>query len=400
MLKKILISLVIIILVIAGIIYIYRHAIIKFYAEKIIRENLPGYVKIDKINFDFVNNKASFNNFKVLNPPGFSSEYLITIKDISCRYRIRSRGIMPEGLEITEVLFRRADLQIERLKDGRINIIEMDNFLKSFPSKESSGPQSASKNAAKENKPAAAGRKLSDIIKLPASFGIRNTSIEFLDRLPYDKPHMITVESINGDVAIVFDDNYSKITSLAFKFEGNLNGLENEIIKWVASLNPTTPRLTMSNRFDVSDLDILDFAPYYDKFSPFIFERGRFSGTLVFDFDNGNIGSTNEVHLSNLSFSVKPGYENAQMWETNVPDLMRYFTTPSGDIVFDFKLKGDMTSPTIYLGPISKRALTSMAIDKVASYAASQVSKQAGNANSSVDKAKEAIDVFRQFLKK
>lgn len=399
MFKKIFILFVIIISVIIGTIYIYRHAIIKFYAEKIIRENLPGYIKIDKINFDFVNNKASFGNFKILNPPGFSSEYLINIKDINCRYRIRSRGIMPEGLEIVEVMFKSADLQIERLKDGKINVIEMGNFLKSFPAKVSSAPQAAAKNT-KENKPSAGNRKLSDIIKLPQSFGIRNTSIAFLDALPYDKPHLITVDSINGNVSITFDDNYSKIISLAFTVEGNLNGLGNEIIKWAASLDPTTPRLTMSNRFDVSDLDILDFAPYYDKFSPFVFERGRFSGTLVFDFNNGNIGSTNEVHLSNLSFSVKPGYENAQMWETNVPDLMRYFTTPSGDIVFDFKLKGGMASPTVYLGPISKRALASMAIDKVASYAVNQVTKQADNANGSVDKAKEAIDTFRRLLKK
>ena len=399
MFKKIFISLAIIALVIVGTIYIYRHAIIRFYAEKTIRENLPGYIRIDKINFDFVNNRASFGNFKILNPPGFSSEYLISIKDISCRYGIRGHGIMPESLEITEVLFKKADIQIERLKDGRINLIEMGNFVKGFPAKGSNASQTPAKNT-NEVKPAVGSRKLSDIIKLPASFGVRNASIAFLDALPYDRPHLITVDSVNGDISISFDDNYSKVTRMSFTFEGNLNGFNYEVIKWVASLDPTTPRLTMSNRFEVSDLDMLDFAPYYDRFSPFIFGRGRFSGTLVFDFDNGNIGSTNEIHLSDLSFSVKPGYENAQMWETNVPDLMRYFTTPSGDIVFDFKLKGDMASPTTYLGPISKRALTSMAIDKVASYAVNQVTKQTDNATGSVDKAKEAIDMFKKLLKK
>jgi hypothetical protein len=144
----------------------------------------------------------------------------------------------------------------------------------------------------------------------------------------------------------------------------------------------------------------LTFEPYYDSFSPLIFKRGRVSGTLVFDFNNGNIGSTNEIYLSGLVFAVKRGYENSEMWGTTVPEIMRYFTTTSGDVVFDFKLKGDMNNPTFYLGPISKRAMTSMVVDKIASYAIDQATKQQGGANNDIDKAKQAIDMVRQFLKK
>ena len=68
--------------------------------------------------------------------------------------------------------------------------------------------------------------------------------------------------------------------------------------------------------------------------------------------------------------------------------------------VFDFKLKGDMTHPTPYLGPISKRALTSMAINKIASYANDLVSNQQQGAAGASDKATQAIGMIRQFLKK
>lgn len=413
MFKKLFIAVILIAIIGSAAVYFYRHAIMRHYAERIIRENLPGYIKIDGIKFDFANNKVSLTNFRVLNPPEFSSDFLIKIDDISCRYGILGRGI-PTGLEIGDVNLSGADIRIERLRDGRVNAAGMEGFIKSFSTKEvkalpaeaipdnTHSQAKAGPSAAQTFKEATGliNKKLSDLIKLPTSFEIRSSKFAFIDRIPYENPYITTVQSISGQISIGFADNYSKITSLSFSLLGRLNGYEKERIQWVGSLDPTAPKITMSNRFDVSSLNLLTFEPYYDSFSPFVFKRGRFSGTLIFDFNNGSIGSSNEAHLSNLAFYVKPGYENAQMWETNVPALMNYFTTPTGDIVFDFKLKGDMAKPQFYLGPISKRALTSVAIDQMASYAIDQVTKQKQGADGQIDKAKEAIDMVRQLLKK
>ena len=404
MLKKIIIALLLVVILAGAAIYIYRHAIIGYYAEKIIRENLPGYIKIDGIDFDFTNNKISLKNFRILNPPEFSSQFLFKADSIAFRYGILAKGI-PKGLEISSVSLNSADIRIERLQDNRVNASEMGKFTESFPPKEAQKTPATAKVAlapaqAKVQANAVAGRKLSDLIKLPSSFEVKGSKIAFIDSVPYEDPYIITVESINGQVSLSFGDNYSKINNLSFDLRGRLNGREKEIIEWIGSLNPATPRITMSNRFEVSDLNLLTFEPYYDRFSPFIFRKGSFSGTLVFDFNNGSIGSTNEIHLSNLVFSVKPGYENEKIWDTNVPDLLRYFTTPSGEVVFDFKLKGDMSNPKPYLGPISKRAIASMVIDKVASYAIDQVAKTKDGAGSNIDKAKKAIGVLRNLLKK
>lgn len=406
MLKKIIIALILIAAAAGAVIYFYRYAIIRYYAEKMIRENLPGYIKIDNINFDLGNNKVSLVNFRVANPPGFHSKSLLKIDEISCRYSMFGKGIS-KGLEISDVSLSGVDVRIERIRDGTVNAAEMEKFVQNLPSKDSKllTPNSQPLNvpSASQTFKEAAGlvnKNLSDLIKLPASFEIKNSKIIFLDRVPYENPYVITVDSVSGQIVMGFSGNYSKITNLSFTLVGRLNGYAQESIQWVGSLNPATPKITMSNRFDVANLNLLVFEPYYDRFSPFVFKRGRFSGTLVFDFNNGDVGSTNEVHLSKLAFSVKPGYENAKMWETNVPDLMSYFTTASGDIVFDFKLKGDMADPQFYLGPISKRALTSMTIDKIASYAIDQVTKQNEGAGKDIDKAKEAIDMVRGFLKK
>lgn len=128
-----------------------------------------------------------------------------------------------------------------------------------------------------------------------------------------------------------------------------------------------------------------------------MFKAGRFSGSLIFNFDNGMIGSSDELRLSGLKFAVKPGYENAQFWQTTVPDLVKYFTTPYGEVVFDFKIKGDMDDPKFFLGPKSKEALIAMAVDKISDAIQKNAS---GGQKSDIEKAKDYIDMFKGFLKK
>lgn len=393
MFKKILIIIVVLIVAALAALYFYRHAIIKHYTEKLIRENLPGYIQVGKVNFDFANNKIALDDFKVIAPPGFNSKYVFQAKEISCKYGILGNFI-PMGLQISDVVLSGAEIRVERLEDGRINLVEMERFVNSFPAKTPKQPAGTPKQ-----RDAAPQLDLSALIKLPNTFDIRNSKFVFIDKVPYTNPYFITVESIKGQVKMDFTNNYSKITGLSFTISGRLNGDKTQAVQWIGSLTPNTPKLTMSNRFEVAGLNILTFEPYYDRFSPFIFKRGDFSGTLVFDFNNGNIGSTNEIHLSNLRFVVKQGYENSQIWQTTVPDLMNYFTTTSGEVVFDFKIKGDPNNPEFYLGPISKRALTSMVINKAASAALDQFSKGKQDAGSDIDKAKEAIDMFKDFLK-
>lgn len=398
MVKKILIALAIIAVIILTVIFLYRQAIIQYSVEKMVRDNIPPYIKFENIRFDLAKNSVFLNNLKILNPPDYSSQYLLEIKSVSCRYAVTG-GFIPHGLVISGIMIKDADITVERTGDGRVNMVEMGKFIEGPALK----PTDISKqeNNSQQKKEASAGMKLSDIIKLPQSITIKNAKIAFLDRQPYDKAHLISIEDVNGEVSMTLDDTYSKILDTAFTLEGNLNGDRSETIKWVASLNPTTSQLTMSNRLNVSNLDILAFAPYYDKYSPFVFKRGRFSGELVFDFDKGNIGSTNVITLSNIMFWVKPGYENAEMWGSTVPEVMRYFTTTSGDIVFDFKIKGSISSPEFYLGPISKRAITSMAIDKISQYAIEAVTKKPGEAaQQNLGKAQEYIELFKGLIKK
>lgn len=408
MIKKILIVLVILAIIAAAAVYIYRQAIIQYYGEKFIRDNLPGYIEIDTIKFDLGNNVFSLGGLKVLNPPGFLAKYLLFIGEVKCAYRIKG-SILPEGLDVTKISLKRPEISVERPPKKSMNLVAMDSFTKSFPvknvptglSEESRKAKPAPQNLPTRHKNFKINKKLSDIVTLPPSFSIEEGRIFFIDRVPYQKPYEITIDSVKGDVAISFNENYTEIMSVAFTLYGILNASPGEKLKWIASLDPKAPKLTMSNRFEVSNLNVLTFEPYYDAYSPIVFQRGRFSGDLVFDFSDGNIGSTNEVRFSDIAFSVKEGSESGQFFDASVPELIRYFTTSSGDIVFDFKIKGDMAHPQFYLGPISKRALTSMALSRISSYAIDQLTKPADAVTGgTVEKAQDYIDMFKELIKK
>lgn len=404
MLKKIFLLLAVLAVFAAAVIFVYRSQILRYSASAIIRNYLPCYVKIDRIDFRPSESRLVLNGFKVLNPPGFQAKDILEIDEIICAYKMKGKNIT-SGIQALEPVFKKAVLNIERLENGQVNLLKMQNFInesRAAPVKEA--PGSGNQKSAGSLGGLAGNRKISEIITLPTTFSLNNSRIIFIDRFKMPKSNIITFDNISSTVTMRLDDAYSKMLSLTSVGEGYFNGKAGERIRWDISLDPTKPRLTMSNRFDVSDIDILALEPYYDRYSPLVFDKGRFSGTLVFDFDNGNIGSSNEIHLSGYGFYVKKGYENAQFWDTTVPDLVKYFTSPYGEIVFDFKIKGDMADPKFYLGPISKAALANMAIDKISAAiqkaAGPQGDGSTGAPKTKMSEAGQYINLFRELVKK
>lgn len=403
MAKKIIVVALIGIAIVVLAVFVYRYQILQYSIEKIIRNSLPDYIKIDRMSFDLKGRKAVFKGLRIVNPKGFSYSYLLEVGEITCNYKMRG-GSMLRGVSILDPVIIKSELGVERLPDRRVNLAEMESVMEARPRAASAGAGAAPPQPDKNGRSANAEKKnagiikLSDVVKLPEEFTVKNGRVVFVDGSVSQQPVTTTFDNIQARIFLKLDDSYSKVVGFASTGQGNLNNDESQVIKWTISLDPNTPRLTMSNRFEVRGLSLPALTPYYDRYSPFGFREGKFSGLLIFDFDNGNIGSTNEIHLSNLVFWVKPGFENARFWETTVPDLARYFTSPYGDIVFDFKIKGDMASPQFYLGPISKQALTSMAIDKISSVI-QQVSDK-GSSGGNADKVKDYIGLFKALVNK
>jgi len=406
MIRKVLIIAAIIALSAIAAVFIYRYQLISYSAEAAIRSALPGYVRVSEIRFDFKENMVFLEEFKLEGPRGFSERHIIEIAQISCRYKLKGATIL-DGLEVYEPVLKDMVMRIERLRDARVNVSEMGGVI-GDETESRPAPAGAGDGPGKSEVREGRGPKMSDFIKLPREFRINNGKIIITDRFFVRGYHEITLDNIEAVLILRMNDNYSQVLDVASSGEGNVNGHRDQIVRWNINFNPNTPRITMSSRFDVSGVDLITFEPYYDKFSPFEFARCRVSGVLIFNFDNGNIGSSNELRLSDLIFSIKPGSEKVAMFETDVRDLARYFTTISGDVVFDFKIKGDITNPRFFLGPISKQAVAAMVIDKVGDVLQQMARKGSGQAgavaseagNSGADKTKQIIDMVKGFLDK
>lgn len=399
--KSVIIIITVVIVLIAVSVFIYRYQILQYTAETLIRKYLPDYVKIGSVKFDFAKGDVTLGGFKVLNPPGFSKEYLIEIEKIACHYKLRGKTIM-DGIEISSPVLSNGLLDIERLGDGRLNLAEAQKLMGKKPSPPSSSAANRAEVNTKEKSPAPSSenKMLTEGVTLPEKFIIKNARMIFTDRLVHPGPSVITFENINTELTLRMNETYTQILSVSSTGEGYIGGDSSQSVRWVIGLDPTTPKLTMSSRFEVSNVLITPLEPYYDRYSPLVFKAGRFSGLLIFDFDNGIIGSSDELRLSGLKFFVKEGYENAVFWETTVPELVKYFTTPYGEVVFDFKIKGDMANPQFFLGPKSKEALVSMAVDKISAALQKNASSGSAAPKSDLDKAKDYIDMFKGLMKK
>jgi hypothetical protein len=379
-----------------ALLYMYRYEIFQYSAETVLLRMLPAYLKIDGAQFNLQGNEAHVRNARILNPPGFSDNPILSIESIYCKYVQRGKNLL-DGIEITELRATKPVVRIERLSDGRMNVVEMKNLFTS-PQK-IKGEEPARKGIPKILGPLGS-KKPSELLKLPDTMRLEEGRVVFVDHAISAQPRVLTFDRICSDVSLKLNEDYSKVLYLTSSGSGILNERPDETLSWIIALDPKTPKLTMANRFTVRRVDILPFQPYFSGYSPYVVKSGRFSGDLVFDFDNGNIGSMNTVWLEELDFQVKPGYENAQFLQTTVPALTNYLNSlapGTGAIVFDFKLKGPMSKPNFYPGPIIKQTLASIAVDKTVDFISAVAQGSVSKADS--QKAQEVIDVLKDFMK-
>ncbi len=399
--KKIGVVFIVLLLTVAGIIYVFRHEIFQFSAEAVIKKNLPSYVTVERIIFDLKNGIMRVKGLGIRNPEGYQNRYLAHLDSLTCVYKTRGPNIL-DGIEVTDIETKGGTINIERLANGRLNVNEMDRVMRTEQPRLSERQAEEEEEEEEEGKPmqkGKAGQDTSKWIKLPDTIGIRNGKVIFLDKAVMRRPYVLTFEDINADLSIGLSDDYTAVTAIASHGAGAVNGDGRQKVEWKISLDPRRSGLTMSNRFNVSNVDITLFEPYYDRYSPVIINTGRCSGTLVLDFDNGNIGSMNTLRISDLSFRQKKADTGTQFWDVAVSDIVKYLQSAPDEITFDFKIKGDMENPRFYPGPIVKNAIQNMAVDKLSELLGEPAPEQ-GEAAVGKSDTEKVVDVIRELLKK
>jgi hypothetical protein len=345
----------------------YRYDIFQFSAEAIIKNMLPKYVHVERLIFDLEEGLLTVEGFSIRNPGGFQNRHMATIGSITCRYKMRGNNIL-DGIDITKIEAVDPLINIERLSDGRLNVNELGTMMSEDQPKKVPVPVKQAKQETSPGSgpaPAIGDKKISDLIGLTDKINVKNGKFTFLDKAISARPFYMTFEDVNGDITLRLNNDYTAVLGAGTTGQGFVNGDSSQPVKWIVHMDPTTPKLTMSNRIEPDNVDIIFFKPYYDKYSPIDIQNGRFSGTLVFDFDNGNIGSTNILKLKGLKFIERSGGFASGFWDVSIQDIVRYLETSPGEILFDFKIKGPMDSPRFYPGPNVSRAIQNMAVDKI-----------------------------------
>ncbi|NQT32413.1 MAG: DUF748 domain-containing protein, partial [Candidatus Omnitrophica bacterium] len=348
--KKFFLALFILILLAAGAVYVFRHQIIEYSAqsiESIIKQKLPDYVYVDRLHFDYKNNRLEIRGLAIKNPPGYRNEYLATVDIVVCDYRMRGANIL-DGIEVTKIVATGPVINIERDSAGRLNVNEMAEVMNPGGGRRLINDGGAKESIVSYVKDRTQINSLSDIVKLTERINIVGGKLILLDSFITRPAYRVTYEDMNGVLDLKLSDDYRKVVFVKSRGDGLVEGKPSQQVKWDIALDPTARDLTMQSSFDVSNIDIRLFEPYYDMYSPVIIDRGRCSGTLVFNFDNGAINSSNTLYLNDFVYREKEGSLGAQYWNVGISEVVRYLKSSSGEIVFDFKITGDMKNPKIY----------------------------------------------------
>jgi len=389
--KITIIILLVTILALTGYVYLNRQELLNKSIDKMITDLLPSFIKIDSLSLDLDKKTINIENLRILNPKGFSHSYLTQIPSVNGSYKQTDSGNILKGISIEEIVLADPNFYIDRDSTGEINIEQMREVLRGLPPVKKMGLKTRALGLFSYL--LSPVKNISQLLDIDPVFNISSGALVFTDDYIDNEAYVTTIEDIDAVVTLDPQKNFKGIDYLTSKGKGILNGKPRQHIEWDIRYNPTTEKLTMANQFIIRDIDFTRFSPYYDRFSPFIFKKGRASGELMFNFDNGNIGSMNEIRFSGTEIEPKKDYTFNKFWPTGTEDLYRYFSDSSGEIVFDFKIKGTIDKPEFHLGSKTKQALSQMVIYKIADALLSSTEDKDTSEQSPDTPAEEKSDV-------
>lgn len=381
--------------------FIGRHRIIDYGIRFFVKRTLPEYVEIKNFNIDIEKGSLFIKGIKIKNPNGFKSRYLLEADSLTIFFdglsKLSSGKFLIKDIELSSPI-----IYIIRADNGITNI---EYFLKTLGKRNPvSGVTISSKISAFITFLFFPNIDLNYITKDEIPFMIKEGGIIFEDYYNFKEPYKSSILNLKADGAFNLKDKFRGLSGIRMELNGIVNGNKDEYITWnMESKFEDEWRYKISNTLNIDNLNLPHFEPYYDKFSPFIFKKAFVRGNIIFNLDNGNIGSTNELRFYNFVIEKREEFSNSFLWDVNIEDLYTYFASESGEIVFDFKIKGTLEEPKLYMGSKVKKALTRMAVDKIADIfikRPEQSKADDGYEPSGLDKIENVIEIFKKRITK
>lgn len=392
-------------------IHFHRSLIFDYSVNKLIESLLPANVEIKRLNFDFENKRIAVKDLRIANPKGFRRTAFIRIPEININYSQRDKRSILKGVVISSIVLTNPVLYLERSKDGSTNIQHLikapDRPEKSrrlplktkllavsvylfSPAKKTYNLDEIKSTLEKII------RNTGEMIEVTPLWNIKNGSLIFDDRYTHYKGHKTTVENIEAKIDLQLKKDLRGLDYIKSEGSGFVNGQKEQTLHWIVASDPKTPKLTMSNKLTVQNVNLVHFKPYYDRFSPFIFENATASGKLIFNLNNGNIDSLNELWLTTPELKIKTTFPFKDLWAVGSQELYKYFSSQSGEIFFDFEIKGLTQQPQFSLGPKTKIAVAKMVIDKIVDVLLEKTDESQTGPGSEKGFIQKIIDKYKQ----
>ena len=350
---RVIIWIIVIIAAIIGAAFLY----LKLYGKNIIEAKLSGVlgrpIKFESFSLDLKEYKVEFDKFRIPSKAGFKEKDLFSAGKLTVmldKEKFRSeRKVIFELIEV-----KNAILHIERNKRGALNIA-YDNI----------GKRRYRTGLAYAAMPRPNAALLYKFAKGVKKLAIRDSIIEFTDSYIYGVPYTLNCHDFNLALTSGEMPGFMSLTgTLAFMIPASGYTAEGKVLVRI-SMAVYEHMANMEINMDTQNIDVMQFQPYFEQYTPFYFKEGLFSSTTKFEMHQNIISSLTTMAFHRLQLWLKPGMQNTQFLNENVNKLVPYLTSGSDDIIFDFTIGGSPANPQFGLGPKVKYAITMVAVQEV-----------------------------------
>ena len=390
MLKKVFIILIIMVAFLLATIYIFR-ANIKRYAINTILKSFPlPNVAMADVNFDETTGRLKLEEIKVKNPMGFTSKYIMEADAVNMGINFTTK---PElSLNINEINITNPAFYLERSPVGKWNFQE-------YPKKDTTALLEKEKSFDFIKEAFAAEPKKASEVLLPRNININNGAVHFLDNfVAAGKMHRVDFFPVTGSILLNYIPEKHIYEKISFSGSCNIDGNAGRTIKGDFEVYPMEKIPSYMWKVNAYNVPLSTIKPYLDRYTPFIVQQGSFNMSSNVKSLNGKIDGDYTMELMDLAFAINPAKSNIPFMETSVNKLTLYLTNQKGNIVIDFKQKGEAGKEATWsLGPIAKRAIGLMVVDTVIEVI--NTIEGSGKGEIPNDIPPEVIEIFRGIFK-
>jgi len=326
----------------------------KLYGKNIVESALSKAlgvkVRFEGLSVNLADYTVNFKGMKIPAKPGFREKTAFGAEKFSITLD-REQFNKNRKIVFEKIFIERGTLHIERNQRGTFNISNTN----SPPGGE--GVAYADVSVPTPGIPAPKPTALYDFAKGVKNLVIRDSVVEFKDSYLYGVPYTITGDNVNLSVTSESMPGFMSVNgTLSFTVPNNRYGADGRV--FISGTSAVYEYMAnMDITMETNNIDLMQFQPYFEKYTPFYFTEGLFSSNTKFEIHDNSIRSLTTMVFHRLSLGVKPGMQNTVFLKTSVNRLIPYLTTGSGGVVFDFTLSGPISDPQGGLGPQVRKAI-------------------------------------------